>query len=83
MKRMRYYKVWMVTGLLAVALPSALPISAQRMDEGVAHSKYIQAVDEYRPAPGQYVKRKPRIPECGIPNRQKNLRLQKRYTQNQ
>ena len=29
--------------------------SAQRMDEGVAHSKYIQAVDEYRPAPGQYV----------------------------
>ena len=49
MKRMRYYKVWMVTGLLAVALPSALPISAQRMDEGVAHSKYIQAVDEYSP----------------------------------
>ena len=63
MKRMRYHKVWMVTGLLAVALPSALPISAQRMDEGVAHSKYIQAVDEYRPAPGQYVNDAPEYEE--------------------
>ena len=29
--------------------------SAQRMDNVPEHSKYIQAVDEYRPAPGQYV----------------------------
>ncbi|MBO6032047.1 MAG: hypothetical protein J6Q22_11440 [Prevotella sp.] len=29
--------------------------SAQRMDNVLEHSKYIQAVDEYRPAPGQYV----------------------------
>ena len=28
---------------------------AQRMDDVPVHSKYIQAVDEYRPAPGQYV----------------------------
>lgn len=28
---------------------------AQRMDDVPTHSKYIQAVDEYRPAPGQYV----------------------------
>ncbi len=28
---------------------------AQRMDDVVTHSKYIQAVDEYRPAPGQFV----------------------------
>ena len=31
------------------------PLSAQRMDNVAEHSKYIQAVDEYRPAPGQYV----------------------------
>jgi len=29
--------------------------SAQRMDNVSEHSKFIQAVDEYRPAPGQYV----------------------------
>ena len=33
-----------------------LPLNAQRMsDEAQSYSKYIQAVDEYRPAPGQYV----------------------------
>ena len=32
-----------------------LPLSAQRMDNVSEHSKYIQAVDEYRPAPGQNV----------------------------
>ena len=31
------------------------PLSAQRMDNIPVHSKYIQAVDEYRPAPGQFV----------------------------
>ena len=31
------------------------PVGAQRMDNVAEHSKYIQAVDEYRPAPGQYV----------------------------
>ena len=34
---------------------SILPLSAQRMDNIPVHSKYIQAVDEYRPAPGQFV----------------------------
>ena len=39
-------------------LISSLPLSyagAQRMDDVPIHSQYIQAVDEYRPAPGQYV----------------------------
>ena len=31
------------------------PLNAQRMDDVTEHSKYIQAVDEYCPAPGQYV----------------------------
>ena len=30
-------------------------VGAQRMDDVTTHSKYIQAVDEYRPAPGQYI----------------------------
>ena len=34
---------------------SLFTASAQRMDNVPEHSKYIQAVDEYRPAPGQYV----------------------------
>lgn len=32
-----------------------LPLSAQRMDDVAVHSKYITVVDEYRPAPGQFV----------------------------
>ena len=32
-----------------------LSSSAQRMADVTEHSKYIQAVDEYRPAPGQWV----------------------------
>ena len=39
-------------------LISSLPLShavAQRMDDVPIHSQYIQAVDEYRPAPGQYI----------------------------
>ena len=31
------------------------PVGAQRLADVAEHSKYIQAVDEYRPAPGQYV----------------------------
>jgi len=34
---------------------SPFTATAQRMDDVAVHSKYIQAVDEYRPAPGQYV----------------------------
>ena len=38
---------------------SILPLFAQRMDNIPVHSKYIQAVDEYVPAPGQHVNDKP------------------------
>lgn len=41
--------------LLTLCLFAFLPLSAQRMDNVTEHSKYIKAVDEYRPAPGQYV----------------------------
>ena len=34
---------------------SLFTASAQRIDDVTVHSKYIQAVDEYRPAPGQYI----------------------------
>ena len=36
---------------------------AQRMDNVSEHSKYIQSVDEYRPAPGQYVNDAPEYEE--------------------
>ncbi|MBO4720340.1 MAG: hypothetical protein J5658_10760 [Prevotella sp.] len=39
------------------------PLYAQRMDNVTTHSKYIQAVDEYRPAPGQYVNDVPEYEE--------------------
>ena len=41
--------------LLIILAIATINSSAQRMDEVAVHSKYIQAVDEYRPAPGQYV----------------------------
>ena len=41
--------------LLLIAAITIGNIHAQRMDDVTVHSKYIQAVDEYRPAPGQYV----------------------------
>ena len=41
--------------VLPFYLFTLLPLHAQRMDDLPVHSKYIQAVDEYRPAPGQYV----------------------------
>lgn len=40
---------------MALCLLLPLAVCAQRMDDVAEHSKYIQAVDEYRPAPGQYV----------------------------
>lgn len=40
---------------LALLLLCPFSVSAQRMDDVAVHSKYIQAVDEYRPAPGQFV----------------------------
>ena len=48
MKNMRKYMLWSL-----LLLP--MLIQAQRMDDTDTHSKYIQAVDEYRPAPGQHV----------------------------
>ena len=45
----------MRNGILTFCLLAALPLSAQRMTDTETHSKYILAVDEYRPAPGQYV----------------------------
>ena len=41
--------------VITLCLFANLPFWAQRMDDVAVHSKYIQAVDEYRPAPGQYV----------------------------
>ena len=48
---------WMVRVLtiLFTIHYSLFTASAQRMDDVAKHSEYIQAVDEYRPAPGQYV----------------------------
>ena len=39
------------------------PLYAQRMADVAEHSKYIQAVDEYRPAPGQFVNDAPEYEE--------------------
>ena len=55
MKKIIDSKVKRVLGVLPFYLFTFLPLSAQRMDNVAEHSKYIQAVDEYRPAPGQYV----------------------------
>jgi hypothetical protein len=44
-----------------------LPLSAQRMDDVAEHSKYIQAVDEYVPAPGQWVNVIPEYEEGDTP----------------
>ena len=41
--------------LLLILAIATINASAQRMDHATEHSKYIQAVDEYRPAPGQYI----------------------------
>ena len=39
------------------------PVGAQRLDDVSVHSKYIQAVDEYCPAPGQFVNAMPEYEE--------------------
>ena len=44
---------WMV--ILFTIHCSLFTASAQRIDNVAEHSKYIQAVDEYCPAPGQFV----------------------------
>ena len=44
-----------------------LPLSAQRMDDVEVHSKYIKAVDEYFPAPGQWVNVIPEYEEGDTP----------------
>lgn len=41
--------------LVIALLTSVAAAQAQRMDDVPTHSKYIQAVDEYVPAPGQHV----------------------------
>ena len=41
--------------LMILALMGTLTAEAQRMDDVTEHSKYIKVVDEYVPAPGQYV----------------------------
>ena len=48
---------WIVRVLVALFTIhcSLFTAKAQRMDDVTEHSKYIQAVDEYRPAPGQYI----------------------------
>ena len=47
---------WIVRVLVALITIhcSLFTAKAQRMDDVTEHSKYIQAVDEYRPAPGQW-----------------------------
>ena len=46
---------------------SLFTASAQRMDDVAEHSKYIQAVDEYCPAPGQFVNDIPEYEEGDTP----------------
>lgn len=41
--------------ILPLLLFTVLPLSAQQMIDGDTHSAYILAVDEYVPAPGQFV----------------------------
>ena len=45
--------------LTALFLGGTSHLAAQRMDDKTEHSKYIQAVDEYCPAPGQFVNELP------------------------
>ena len=46
--------------LLISLLLLPLSLFAQRMDDKTTHSQYIQAVDEYRPAPGQFINTMPK-----------------------
>ena len=56
---------WMV--ILFTIHCSLFTASAQRMDNVAEHSKYIQAVDEYCPAPGQFVNDIPEYEEGDTP----------------
>ncbi len=56
-------KMMMITLSFIIYHLSFCPVSAQRMDNVTTHSRYIQAVDEYRPAPGQYVNDVPEYEE--------------------
>ena len=49
--------------LLLILAIATINTSAQRMDDVAVHSKYIKAVDEYRPAPGQHVNSMPEYKE--------------------
>ena len=50
--------------IIFLALACSGALQAQRMDNVATHSKYIQAVDEYLPAPGQFVNTMP-VGEAG------------------
>ena len=49
--------------LLLCILTLPMTAHAQRLDNVAEHSKYIKAVDEYRPAPGQFVNDAPEYEE--------------------
>lgn len=55
-----YYKVWM---LASIATLSALTTSAQRKDKVDNYSQYLTVVDEYMPAPGQFINLYPEYTE--------------------
>ena len=53
--------------LTVLFLGGVLQLIAQRMDDKTEHSKFIQAVDEYCPAPGQFVNDLPLYEEGDTP----------------
>lgn len=67
--RMKIYKKIGIRArwLLPFYLFTILPLHAQRMDDVTEHSKYIKAVDEYCPAPGQWVNVIPEYEEGDTP----------------
>ena len=46
--------------LIGLGLWLTMGLQAQRMDDVAVHSQYITVVDEYRPAPGQFVNMMPK-----------------------
>lgn len=52
--------IFFISCLIVCSLSS---VHAQRMDDKSQHSPYIQAVDEYRPAPGQFINDLPKYVE--------------------
>ena len=60
------------------ALLGTLTAEAQRMDDVTVHSPYIKVVDEYMPAPGQFVNTMPEY-EAGD-NVQKTSKYTIRYS---